>query len=139
MTGCRAYVESRVRQSGVSVPRNSREAVIFDYYSALKEERYVDAYALLFWDNASSSIPSEQELKAFIELHRNDGHPLPTEISIGEETQAKKHRGEPCHYSYVVYAAYPDSLVLRSGQVYLIPSPSDPESCIIAYNSAFGF
>ena len=139
LTGCQAHMESRVRQYGSSIPRNPREAVIFDYYEALREERYAEAYSLRFWqEDKPSSPPSEQALEDFIQFHKDYGHPLPTTISIGQETQNEKHKGEPCHYHYTVYASYPGSSVLRSGEVYLVSNPHDPVSCVIAYNSAFG-
>ena len=69
-------LESRVNTSGSTVPRNHRESVIFDYFQALKDERYEDAYKLRAWESSIS-------LDSFIEAHAPNHASLATKISIG--------------------------------------------------------
>lgn len=60
LSGCRPSVESR----GSTVPRNAREKAIFDYFSALREQRYEDAYQLRTL-NLSPSSPSPKDFLYF--------------------------------------------------------------------------
>ena len=134
LMGCQQILESRVRANGSTVPRNHREKVIFDYFHALKDERYADAYNLRAWDAAYSPI----SLEKFIEAHTQHHSSLPTEISIGEERKIDSSNDSQCGYHYTVYASKPGSSVLTSGEISMYSKPNDPTGCLVGYNSAFG-
>jgi len=91
-----------------------------------------------------SSFPRNQrekvifdEFQALRERSDRNDDKLPTRISIGEETKIA-YGDDVCAYHYIVYASYPRSSVLISGEVVLHPNPQKPDSCQVGYNSAFG-
>lgn len=135
LVGCKQplwLLEARLRKSGSTALRNHREQVIFDYYHALKERRYEDAYKLRVWDLRASP----NTLEDFIESHAPEHEALATEISIGDEEKAGSSNHH-CDYVYTVYASKPSATGLTSGLVALQPNLNDPETCLIDYNSAF--
>lgn len=129
LAGCRPSVES----SGSTVPRNPREKVIFDYFYALREWRYKDAYQL----RALHLSSSPKGFLNFKKTHQENHESLATQIAVGEE---ERGYGEgPCAYVYTVYAVEPGHTTLVSGMVSMHSKPDQPEVCLIGYNSAFGF
>jgi hypothetical protein len=131
LASCQQVTELRLTQKGSQTPRNHREQTIFDYFHALQQKRCVDA----FWLRADSPYSSYQtEISSCMQASVES---IPTKISIGQETTISKG-GENCGYNYTVYAAYPNTLQLRSGSVSLVDNPKKPGSCQVAYNSAFG-
>ena len=127
---CQRSLESRVRDSDATIPHSHREKLIFDYYDALKAQKYADAYKLRAQDARGS-------LENFITENTQHHSSLATTISIGEETKLSSH-DDKCGYSYTVYSSHPSSQVLTSGSVTLQASTDNPEECLIYYNSAFG-
>ncbi|NET10015.1 MAG: hypothetical protein F6K16_36020 [Symploca sp. SIO2B6] len=134
LISCQNTLELRVRTAGSSTPQNDREQVIFDYYKALQDKRYEDAYQLRAWH----LVPVPITLQYFKQIHSENHHSLPTTISIGEGRESRLSDTARCGYNYTVYTAYPGSLVLRSGEITMHSKPGEPEICLIGYNSAFG-
>lgn len=134
LIGCQQILESRVRSVGSTVPRNHREKVIFDYFHALKEKRYVDAYNLRAWNY----VPSPISLEKFIEVHAQNHSSFPTGISIDEERKIDSSDNGQCGYHYTVYTSKPDSYVLTSGEISMYSKSGEPTAFLIGYNSAFG-
>ena len=136
LASCGFTTEDRVRRSGSIVPRNHREKVIFEYFNALKEQRYEDAYNL---QSRYDEVSNVQQLERFIEIHEERHLSLATEISIGEEEKwGEDNHDERCGYIYLVYATLPNNSGRVSGNVALVSHPQDPQQCLIYYNSAFG-
>ena len=136
LSGCRPSVEERMRSRGSTVPRNAREKVIFDYFYALREQRYEDAYQLRALD-LSSTPPSPKDFLYFKKTHQERYESLATQIAVGEEE--RWYGDGPCSYIYTVYAVEPDHNTLVSGMVSLHSKSDQPEVCLMGYNSAFGF
>ncbi|MGK7898148.1 MAG: hypothetical protein AB4372_32160 [Xenococcus sp. (in: cyanobacteria)] len=134
LIACQQVLESRVRYIGSTVPRNHREKVIFDYFHALKDKRYADAYNLRAWNATISPI----SLENFIEVHDQNHSSLATEISIGKERKLNSSNNSQCGYYYIVYASKPGSSVLTSGVISMDSKPNEPTICLVSYNSAFG-
>jgi hypothetical protein len=131
LASCQQITELRVTQSGSPIPRNHREQTIFDYFHALQHKRCMDAYGLRAYSPYSSYQSAISScMQASVKL-------LPSKISIGQETKISKGGGN-CGYSYIVYAAYRNTLQLHSGEVSLVDNSKKPGSCQVAYNSAFG-
>lgn len=133
LTSCQQILESRVKNNGSPVPRNFREKIIFDYYSALRNKRYKKAYQLRAWHLSPITVTFEY----FVKIHNENHQSLPTIISIGEERKNRSNN-EACGYNYTVYAAYPEDSVLVSGEVTMHSKLDAPGTCLIGYNSAFG-
>lgn len=132
--GCQS-LEVRLKNSGSTVPRNANEKIIKDYFYALREQRYAEAYQLLSWHAAS--IPhSPPRFSDFKNKHQRDHKSLATQIAIGEKN--KLRNDDPCGYIYTVYAIQPNHSVLFSGDVSLHSRPNQLGVCLIGYNSAFG-
>ena len=126
--------EQQVERSGSVIPRNNREKIIFDYFSALKNKRYSEAYKYL---NLAGDVFGGLSLADFIE-EKEQKHPnLATKISIGEETD-RSSEGDSCNYVYEVYEAQPDG-AFTSGYVWLSSSPDEPGTCVISYKAVFGY
>ena len=132
LAGCRPSVEDR----GSTVPRNAREQVIFDYFHALREQRYEDAYQLRAL-HLSSPPPSPKDFLYFKKTHQERYESLATQIAVGEEE--RWYGDGPCSYIYTVYAVEPDHNTLVSGMVSLHSKSDQPEVCLMGYYSAFGF
>jgi hypothetical protein len=130
VSGCQQVIEWRVTRDGVSVPRNHREKVIFDYFYALKQKRYRDAYSL--------RVPEARgTYETFVKKNAEYHNQLPVIISIANETKIDE-TDSSCGYVYTVNIAQPGSSHLMSGQVSLEPNPKEPGTCQVGYNSAFG-
>lgn len=132
LAGCRPSVESW----GSTVPRNAREQAIFDYFYALREQRYEDAYQLRAL-HLNSSPPSPKDFLYFKKIHQENHASLATQIAVGEEE--RWYGDGPCAYIYTVYAVEPGHTTLVNGMVSLHSKPDQSEACLIGYNSAFGF
>ena len=126
--------EANVERAGSTVPRNSREKIIFDYFYALRNQQYSEAYKYLALDEVGNI-----SLEAFVEEQERKHSELATKISIGEEiNHAKPGQGKPCDRTYEVFEAHPTH-GFTSGYVWLSPSPDNPEVCLIAYKAVFGY
>ncbi|QUY43452.1 hypothetical protein [Acaryochloris marina] len=125
-----------MRSSGSTVLRNPREKAIFDYFYALRERRYEDAYQLRAL-HLSSSLPSSQDFLYFKKTHQEKHESLATQITVGGEERG--YGDGPCECVYTVYAVEPGHTTLVSGMVSTHSKPGQPEVCLIGYNSAFGF
>ena len=132
LAGCQQAVELRFNLRGSKVPRNPREKVIFDYFQALREERYEDAYRL----RVGSDVSSSEAVARFAERHIADRSSLATKISTGQERKIES--SDECEYIYTVYAFSPDDTILISGTVATASEPENPGVCLVGYNSAFG-
>ena len=136
--GCQQNAELKVKNSGSTIPRNHREKLIFDYFNALKEQRYSDAYKMRLSETSEYSPNGFESFKKRHEEHHND---LQTIISIGKE---KRMSGTPSNkipndYIYTVYSSSPNHTTLMSGNVAIHCKSDFPEECFMGYNSAFGF
>jgi hypothetical protein len=130
ISGCQQVNELRVLMSGSSIPSNHREKVIFDYFHALQQMRYQDAYRL-------RDPEARGTYESFLKDNSENHNRLPVRISIGGERKIDGTDAN-CGYHYTVYVADPESSRLVSGEVYLIPNREEPGSCQVSYNSAFG-
>ena len=133
LTSCQQVSRLRFKFSGSQVPRNPREEVIFDYFLALSEKRYEDAYRM----RAGSDLSSVESAASFTERHLKDHASLATSISIGSEDKSEGEADE-CIATYTVYAFSSSSTSLTSGLVSTVSKADHPGVCRIAYNSAFG-
>lgn len=126
--------EANVDRAGSIVPRDSREKVIFDYFYALKNKQYSEAYKHLALDEVGNI-----SLEAFVEEREQKHSELATKISIGEETNhAEPGQDQLCDHTYEVFEAHP-TRGFTSGYAWLSPSPDNPEVCLIAYKAVFGY
>ncbi|KAI9133653.1 hypothetical protein ON05_010330 [Acaryochloris sp. CCMEE 5410] len=101
LVGCRPSVEERMKARGSTVPRNAREKVIFDYFYALREQRYEDAYQLRALD-LSLTPPSPKDFLKYKKIHQENHVSLATHIAVGDEERGLED--DPCEYRYTVYA-----------------------------------
>jgi hypothetical protein len=123
--------EERFLRSGALQPRNHRKKVIFDYFQALKEQRYQDAYEL------RTDFPlKSKSYQIFMEDCRGNSDEMPSSISIGREKK-QTDSGEACGYHYIVYILTQNGQ-FQGGEVSLHENPKQPGSCQVGYNSAFG-
>ncbi|MEN8446456.1 MAG: hypothetical protein ABG776_15750 [Cyanobacteria bacterium J06555_13] len=132
LTGCQSATELWFSLSSSDVPRNAREEVIFNYFHALREKRYEDAYKLRY----GSDLSSAESVSRFAERHIAGHSLLATEIAVGQERKPEDS-SDGCDYTYTVYAKH-DGVIVTSGLVAIESAIDSPDVCVISYNSAFG-
>jgi hypothetical protein len=132
ISGCQEAIKLEDFMNGSSsVPRNYREKLIFDYFYALKQKRYEDAYNL--------RVPYARGTYAeFVKTSAENHNELPLRISIQEERAIYVDMDSTCGYVYTVNIVDPKATVSMSGEVSLELNREVNGSCQIAYNSAFG-
>ena len=131
-TGCQQITQLKFHVSGSSVPRNPQEEVIFNYFQALKEERYEDAYQL----RANREMSSEA-VSSFREKQIAARLSLPDKIAISDIASMPTN-DDDCGYIYTIYTLKKGQSLLHSGNIVTESDPNRPGECLIGYSSAFG-
>ncbi len=122
LTACRSPEEKIQSYGGSLVPGNPREQMIFDYYKALKEKRFKDAYQFVSGSEYFSSLDK------FISDREANYSALPILIGIGEEHKTPSE--DVCFYVYEVFEVDTDA---KGGSGYFIfhSDPEKPGKCKI--------
>ena len=114
----------QLQAKGRITPQNWREKIIFDYFQAIKAERYEYAYSLLAPKIRGHYADYVEDLKI---NHRF----LPEAIAIGEEYPA-----EYSTYGYLIHYITAGNSNISSGRMLLVPRAQQPGNWYIAYSSA---